>query len=1075
MKRCSAFCSFLFFALSIVPLTAQSILDTLSFQHIKTGMVQSSVSQIYEDSHGFLWIGTPSGLNRYDGTEFQVFEKSMDGVLGLTDGYVESIYEDIEGSLYIGTNQGLNIYDRKINVVKPYPFLAEGQILRTKYIGAIARSNDFLWLGTDNGGLYRYHIKTGETKQIRFNQIYSDGPSNHYIVEVFPINGNNVLFMTQASVYIINADLQVISQIDQPQNISSVFQISETEYLLGSHNGELVELKVQDNLGLMTKTIPINPGHSILALAQDTHGNIWLGTENAGLSIYSTKTGSIDNLQVQASKPHSISSNSIWSILKAKNGVIWLGPYKNGLSFYDPEYYKFKHYKTDPFNPSSLSNNIVNTFAKADNDNLWIGTDGGGLNYWNRNENTFEVYSLNNGKLHTDVVLSLLNDDQQQLWIGSWAKGLAIMDLNTKNIRLWNKENSFLGSNNVTDMLQDRKGRIWIVTLFGGVHIYYPENGTYEHVSIRSERDGSKIITVARLLEDDKGHIWVGSQTSGLFRLVENNDKWVPVHYHTFHEKRAISNDFINTIVQDNEGTIWVGTQAGLNKYQPETDSFLAITKKEGLVNDAIKGIISDNEGYLWLSTGNGIIRYHSQKGEPIHYGVDDGLQGYEFNAASCYSTNKGELIFGGSNGFNIFTPSAVKKRNDVPEVFISGLQIFNQRVLPNDKFGVLTSDISQTDTLTLSYDHDVVNFEFHALTYRHPEQVHFAYYLDGFETQWNYVGDDKHATYTNLNPGNYTLRIKSTNSDGVWVDNETALFLRIEPPFWKTWWFITLLIAATALGIYLLYYVRVRRLKRYQTKLEQEIDERTSELQLKHKKLIAAADELTVKNEEIQRFAFAVSHDLKSPLNSIKAIASLIPMEMDLAKFPDLLEYVKYIDETTDLMNDLITDITKIAKLGKIENNNEWLNTNEVVELARNMVHGRLNERNAKLYVDKNLPKILGDKNRMVQVFENLLDNAIKYMGSQKNPMVRVESRATEDQNQFLVIDNGSGMDKATLEKLFTPFERFDGSVEGSGLGLYMVKKIIEAHRGTIKAVSEGKDKGTIFIVSLPIVNLTV
>jgi len=1048
---------------------AQSTIDSLSFQHIKTGMSQSSATQIFEDSEGFLWIGTPNGLNKYDGTNFQVFEKGEDGVSGLTDGYIESIYEDTTGLMYIGTNQGLNSYDRKLNTVTPYPFLPQGAFLQSKYIGAIARSKDLLWLGTDNNGVYRYHIPSGETKQIRFYEIYAEGPSNNYIVEVFSIDDDKLLIITQASVYIINNDLQIIAQLAKPQDISRAIQVSEEEYLLGSHDGELIRLNIQADYEMVIKNVTVTPGHTILALAQDTHGNVWVGSENAGLSIYTPKTGAIANLRHQSNRPNSISNNSIWSLYKASNGVMWLGPFKNGLSFYDANYHKFVHYKVDPFDTNSLSNNLVNTFIEADGDNLWVGTDGGGMNYWNRAKNTFEEFSLDNGKMHSNVVLSFLKDTDGKIWVGSWANGLCIMDQKNNTTTVWTKENSFLGSNNVTDLLQDRKGRIWIVTLFGGVHVYHPESGKHQHVNVRSEKDGSKTTTVARLLEDSQGQIWVGSQTSGLFKLVEKHNKWVPVHYHTLHEDRAISNDFINTMVEDQEGTLWIGTQAGLNKYQPESDSFLAITKKDGLPSDAIKGIVRDNEGYLWLSTGKGILRYHPEKGDIVDYDVDDGLQGNEFSAASVYQTDKGELLFGGSNGFNIFKPQHVKKRQDVPKTFISGLRIFNKAVAPNDDHGVLTKDIAQTDSLTLKYRQDVVGFEFNALTYRHSKKVNFAYFLEGFETEWNYVGTKRQATYTNLNPGTYTFRVKSTNSDGVWVDNETALVLTVTPPFWKTWWFRSAAVMLIVLIVWLLHSNRVTNLEKYQQTLEVKIAERTSELEIKHKKLLAAADELSQRNEEIQRFAFAVSHDLKSPLSSIKSIASLIPMEIEIKKNSDMDNYVTYIDETCDMMGNLIADITKIAKLGKIENKNTLLDTNKVLKLACGLVQGKLVERNVTLHMDRNLPKIIGDHNRMIQVFENLIDNAIKYMGEQQNPKIWVKTKKLGSRIQFMVIDNGSGMDKASLEKLFTPFERFDGSVEGSGLGLYMVKKIVESHGGAITGTSEGKGKGTTFILEFP------
>lgn len=1050
---------------------AQSILDSIAFHHIKKGMSQTSATQIFEDGEGFLWVGTPNGLNKFDGTNFEIYEKGSDTEVGLTDGYIESIYEDHEGQLFIGTNQGLNVYDKQLDVVKPYPFLSSGAFLQSKYIGAIAKSENLLWLGTDNSGAFRYDVETGETKQILFDEIYKGGPSNHYIVELFALADQKLLIITQASIYVINKDFQVISQIKEPQDISRAIQINEREYLLGTYQGELIRLKVNENSAFSSKTISITPGHAILSLGIDEYDNVWLGSENGGLSILSPSDIRLETIKHDIGHPNSISSNSIWAIHKAKNGVMWLGPFKKGLSFYDKDYYKFKHIKTDPFNPLSLSNNLVNSFLETENGNLWIGTDGGGLNFWNREKNTFDVYSLSNGKLHSDVILSFLKDKNNKIWIGSWGKGLAIFDPETEQFETWTKENSFLGSNNVTDIIEDGKGRIWIVTLFGGVHVYFPESGKHQHVSVRSERDGSETVTVARLYEDNTGQIWVGSQTSGLFRLKEYQESWIPVHYHSINEKRSISNDFINTMYEDVDGTFWVGTQAGLNKYIPKTDAFEAITKKNGLLNDAIKGIESDAKGLLWLSTGGGMARYNPKNGELVHYNEDDGLQGNEFNASSVLRTTSNELVFGGSNGFNIFRPEAIVKRKDIPKVVMSGLRLFNKPVKPNDPTGVLSKDISQTDTLFLNYDQDVVDFEFQALTYRHPERVQYAYFLENFEREWNYVEGDQHATYTNLSPGDYVFRIKSTNSDGVWVNNETSMVICVTPPYWKTWWFRTFLITGAAMIIFLVHRLRVLRLKRYQIKLEKEIDERTHELKNKHEKLMAVADELSDKNEEIQRFAFAVSHDLKSPLNSIKGIASLIPMEVDITQSKDMQEYVQYIDETCDLMTNLITDITKIAKLGKIENKNEFLETKEMVDMASNLVQGRLLEHNAKLYVAKRLPKIYGDRNRVVQVFENLIDNAIKYMGDQKDPLVRIEAQKGEDINQFKVIDNGSGMTPSELEKLFTPFERFDGSVEGSGLGLYGVKKIIDSHNGTILAKSDGKGKGTTFIIELPVI----
>jgi len=1051
-------------------LWAQSGKDTLVFHHVTTGMSRSSATKMFEDSQGFLWIGTPNGINRYDGSRFDLFEKESDSIAKMTNGYVKSLYEDGDGILYFGTNQGLNTYDRKMNKVMPYPLLGEGEVLKSKYIRSILRIDDHLLLGTDHDGVFRYNIKTGETKQLLFEKTTTAGLSGNTIVDIYPLEDNTFLVVTQLLTYIINDSLEVITQTARSLRINCTTPLDEATFLLGTYEGEMVRLKVDDDDQFNLATLPVTPGFALMDMETGPNNNIWIASENAGLSIYNPSTGALHNIRYDGTNPNSIPGNSIWSIYKAKNGVMWLGGFKKGLSFYDTKYHKFNHHKYNPARSNSLSNDLVNCFMEVDTDTYWIGTDGGGVNVWNRKENTFEEYSLRNGKLHTDVVLSLLKDNIGRFWVGSWAKGVSIIDPRTNKSDVLTQENSFLTTNHVLDIIQDKKGRIWMVTLRGGAHLYNPQTGDFEYIELISSVDGTACRSAAHLLEDKYGHIWVGTHASGLFKISEDEGgRWTVAHYHTHRQKGAISSNYINTLMTDADGTIWVGTQAGLNIYDVDSDSFSAVTKKDGLHNEDIKGVLQDGNGYLWLSTSNGILQYDPTDSNVLHYDLKDGLQEADFSEASYYKTSSGDFFFGGSNGFNSFSPEHVKKRNDVPKIFISGLRIFNQKVTSNDAFGVLQQDIRQTDSLTLNYDQDVVGFEFNALTFRHPERVNFAYFLEGFEDDWNYVGNNQYVTYTNLNPGNYTLRIKSTNSDGIWVDNEISVSVAVAPPFWATWWFRCLMVIAVLLTGWLLHRIRVSNLEKYQATLEQKIAERTFELEVKHKKLIAAADELFQKNEEIQRFAFAVSHDLKSPLNSIKGLISLMSPEITARNDSKQNTYLNYINDACDMMGNLIEDITKIAKLGKVENKNELLETDEVLGAACNMVQGKLIKNKVSLHIEEGLPKIVGDRNRIIQVFENLIDNSIKYMGDQGDPKIWVKSQMVRNENQILVIDNGSGMDEKALGKLFTPFERFHSSVEGTGLGLYMVKKIVESHNGTISGASGGRGKGTTFTLGFP------
>lgn len=1044
--------------------------ENINFQHIRNGLSQTSVTEILEDSNGFLWFGTQNGVYKYNGTDFQLFEKVGDSLNELTNGYIENIYEDEDNSIYIGTTLGLNIYDRKIDVIKPYPFKNNAKHLQTKFISSIEKHKDILLLGTNNYGLYGYNTITGEVKQFELAQFKKGKGNKNHLVKVTAINDERLLMVTENAIHIIDENFEIISKHFESQIIRSTLKIDNNNYLLGLENGEVLNLSISKENKLNIERIPISPGYAILSMAQDKNGDFWIGSENNGLFIYSLSNSSLIRLVADNQDRASIQNNSIWTLHKANNGVMWLGAFKKGISFYDADYHKFKNIKNQPFNPKSLSHDIVNCFSEDEKGNLWIGTDGGGLNYWDRTLNTFEHYSLKNGKLNSDVILTILKENENKLWIGSWNKGITILNTQNKTYDVWNSENSFLLSNHVMDMLKDGKGRIWIVTFWGGVQLYNPKDKTHKNIEIPYKTNGSLASKNSRKLhEDSLGNIWVATQNSGIIKLSEKqNGDWNTTQFSNQLDKGNLSNNFINSISEDSKGNLLLATPTGLDIYNFSTNSNKSITKKDGLISDDIKDIIEDNDGFLWLSTSNGIVKYNPVNGEMFNYDISDGLQGKEFNASSHYKTNKNELIFGGSNGFNIFKARDIKKSDAKPKVFIKSLKIFNEPVYANDDFKVLNKHISQTDSLTLNYTQEVVDFEFNALVYGHPEKVQYAYFLEGFETDWNYVANKKSATYTNLESGAYTLRIKSTNSDGIWNNLETKLHITITPPFWETWWFRLLALAFIVLCIYIYAHFKTKAIKKYQITLEEKINERTTELRFQKKKLQEVADELTKKNEEVQRFAFAVTHDLKGPLSNIEGIASIIPSTYAMNDLPDLDKYLDMINISCTTMNTLIADITKIAKLGKIVNEYEFLETKQIITLSQAFINNVLEASNVQLEIGENLPEIYGDRNRFIQVFGNLLDNAIKYMGDQKNPLIIIEGKNVGDKIQISVKDNGSGIDQKELNKLFTPFERFHAKTTGSGLGLYMTKQIIESHKGTIHAESDGSGKGTTFFLLL-------
>ncbi|MEP2238880.1 MAG: two-component regulator propeller domain-containing protein, partial [Maribacter sp.] len=767
--------------------------ETLTFQHIQDGMSQSTATELLEDRFGFLWIGTRNGLNRYDGKDFEIYNKSTDGKTGLNHEYIVSLYEDGD-NIIIGTNEGLNLYDRSLNVITPYPFKNEGIAIKNVVFEIVVKKDGILWLGAESSGFYKYDIKTGKVQHFLPPKelVTLENPRLNKVLKIELLDDERILVVFTYNTLILNHDLQILSPVRETEEMISGINFEEDSFLLGSGRGALFKLSIDGTSTSLKKVTEVSPGFGIRSLEKNLEGELWIGTENNGLHIYSKELEFIRHIEYSVTRPNSLSGDSIWAILCTRDGTMWIAPYKSGLNIYDKQYYKFNHINSNPFNSKSLSNKLVNCFVEDQKGNLWIGTDGGGIDYWNRSLDIFENYSLKDKTFNSNVILSILQTKEDEIWAGTWTHGIAVLNTNTKNFKVLTSENSFLKSNIVIDLLKDQKGRIWVVNYFSGVQVYDPATNTHQDITLTSDLDGTKINSLYQIFEDNDGQIWVGTLNSGLFKLTEKDNSWESVHYHT---KNSLSNRFVNSIIQDNENTIWVGTQGGLHKYLPETDSFLSITKEDGLKNDAIKGIISDNNKHLWLSTENGIIRYHTTTGNTINYDVGDGLQSKEFIASSSLTTSKGEYVFGGINGFNIFTANDVKKRTDKLTLFVSDLKIFNHPVLPNDDFGVLKKDISQVDSLTFNYDQSVINIDFKALTFRHQESVNYAFYLEGFEKDWNYVGNNPSATYTNLNPGEYVLKMKSTNSDGVWVDNEIDLHITVTPPYWQTWWFKSLMI----------------------------------------------------------------------------------------------------------------------------------------------------------------------------------------------------------------------------------------------------------------------------------------
>jgi class 3 adenylate cyclase/streptogramin lyase len=415
------------------------------------------------------------------------------------------------------------------------------------------------------------------------------------------------------------------------------------------------------------------------------------------------------------------------------------------------------------------------------------------------------------------VVFTVNEDHTGTLWVGT-QKGLQQLDRQTGQF------GEIVLRQIVRTLFEDRSGTPWIGTAAGLTKI---DRATQQFTNYRARPNDPQSLSsdrVAVIYEDRQGGLWIGTYDGGLNKF--DREKGQIVHYRANPgDPNSLSHDNVTAILEDQKGMLWIGTAGGLNKFDPATQTFRQYTVDQGLPNNTVYGILEDSQGDLWISTNHGLARFNPQTEKFRNYYLNDGLQSNEFNGGAYFKSRSGEMFFGGINGFNAFFPEQVKDNPYIPPIVMTDFQIFNKSVKPLEKVrgkSVLTDVITETNTMTLSYRHYVFSFEFASLHYTLPEANQYAYILEGFEQDWNYVGNRRFATYTNLPSGKYTFRVKGTNSDGVWNETGAAIALTVTPPPWKTWWAYTLY-GLAVIGMFLGYI----RYKQIQYKRERAILDR--------------------------------------------------------------------------------------------------------------------------------------------------------------------------------------------------------------------------------------------------------
>jgi ligand-binding sensor domain-containing protein/signal transduction histidine kinase len=842
------------------------------FKRITTeqGLSHSDVDAIYQDSRGFIWLGTRYGLNRYDGVKFTVYRNNPGDSNSISSNTIRSIYEDRDKRLWIGTTYGLNRFDASKNIFIKYKNVpGNSKTISSNTITSIFQDSDHhLWIGTSSKGLNLFDEKN--TAFIHYRHKKNDPTS-------------------------ISTD-----------SVNCVYQDKAGRLWVGTQNG----LNLYNHI---TKTfkrfinvndkLNIQGSNNFVVIQEDDLGNLWLGTKDSGAALFNPALNTFKQFNHNNLEPSSLGSDVVRCIIKDKSKRIWIGCLNGGLNLFDPKNNAFFHYQNNPENPSSLSQTTITSLFEDSQNNLWVGTHRGGVNLYAPHANLFNLYQEKSDKstISYSDVKTLCQDHNGNIWVGTDGGGMNLFDRKTKTFKRYRYDPTnprSISSNAVMDIYEDAHHNIWVSTFGGGLDLFDPKSGTFTHFK-HDEHNPASISSNygQKCFEDTTGNLWVGTYYGGLNlldiktrkfkRIIKdpdgitgitgnnivtiNQDKAGNVWFGTddgdlncynlktkrfshYFNKEVIRPD-IRVIFNDSKGRLWVG-QIGLYLFNAKQNKFSIYTDKAGLSTEFIKGITEDKYGKLWISTNNGITRFNPDNYTAKKFNVKDGLQGPEYEPNAYLKTSDGEMFFGGTQGLNTFYPGNIKNNRFIPPVYITNFQVFNIDITPNEKDSPLSNDISFTKQLTLSHSQSSISFEFAALNYVVSENNQYAYKLDGFDKDWVPANNQRKAIYTNLDPGTYVFRVKASNNDGTWNNIGTAVTITITPPFWLSWCFITLSVLAIAGSIYAYYHKRIDSIKAQRAELEKQVVARTAEVVNKAEELQTLNLELHAQSDELSRQA---------------------------------------------------------------------------------------------------------------------------------------------------------------------------------------------------------------------------
>ena len=1058
--------------------------QNLNFSRLNSndGLSSNTIYDILKDHSGLMWFATEDGLNRFDGSHYAVYRNHPDDSSSLQANEVLALHEDKAGNLWVGTGGGsLSLYDRKLDRFIHFKAKDTPGFIRNNVIKSI--ESDFtgrIWVATFNG----VNIVDPRTMQVSDFLFNGRDPFKITTLCLFEDSKQRMWIGTDEGLFLYNPKDRMFSRFvqnpDDPSSIISNSISTITEDKSGNiWIGTGAGLSMKETAGSGFVNHKYHPGNEsiisnnqINALSVDGKGNLWIGSDG-GIEIIDFRGGSVKKIPFNERFGQGLSGTSVLSVYFDQEGICWIGTYRGGINKYDPNLNLFNLVRSNPFDAKSLPAPIVKSFAEAKNGEIFVGTENGGVSLFSPATRSFRHYTIRSNRAGAGeklVVMALLRTQKNKLLVGTFGDGIFILDPVSGSYRqvLQAPVTNRPGSDQVFTLSEDKSGNIWIGTNGDGISLWNQNLELIKWYTPAPKVAGEVLLPmngyIRDITEDNMGQIWFATHGGGIAKLDPHNEKFTIFNF----LNSRLPSDKVQSLFEDRKGNMWVATfGGGLGLLDKKSGNFITFAEKHGLANNNIHKIVEDDLGKLWLSTDQGLSSFDPEIKKFNNYNAHNGLQHRNFVHGAGLKARSGDLYFGGIEGFNYFNPRYLVKNKTVPRVIFTELKIANKLISPTED-GAITENISVSKEINLDYKQNFT-LGFVALNYSAPEQNQYAYKLEGFDDKWSYVGNTNSVSYTNLDPGEYVLRVKASNNDGVWNEEGSSIRIFVHPPFWRTNFAYLLYAGLIAGGLLYMRYKGIQKMK-LKFKREQELME--AEQEKREAERLHELDQLKIK------FLTNLSHEFRTPISLILGpIDTLIRKVEDKGAFGQLNMIKRNARRLLNLVNQLL-DFRKMEE----QELKLHLAEGELVAFVREVADSfrDISERKKIEFVfSSGLGELHTrfDHDKIERILFNLLSNAFKFTfegGTISLVLEIIENREEPFTTwvSFKVNDTGIGIAEEQKEKIFERFFQSNTATsilnQGTGIGLSITREFVKMQGGEILVESE-PGKGSSFIVQLP------